>query len=519
MRHVILTALLALAARAADTTVAQSAARVEELSAKAPKALAIEYRLQAAQALADRYPELSRKTIDGVVRSLRADTSLAGPSVIAAIAGASLDDAIALYNEGRAHGRIGPTEVSVVLGRLVKERPEAAVKMFQESLAAIPDPIEPGTANWIINAAAQIAGVSRDSAIRAWERVLDNASAPDYGKGAKTSISGQFQIGSDPKLIEAASSRDAVLLNAGGRLRMFSPEEFAKYKEVLSKWNINGPVTVKRFYGGAVAPAPPPEAVAAISRKIGSMRGLATDADRARLVLEVVPEIQKLPADARLNLIRGLANVSTEGDLGKEALTAVAVTLAGALRESMPNPITDRYLRTYSDGYLEVAKLVRYERVKVPGNDPAIDAANAVLDLRERVQAETGFSLTDLAGKTWSLNTLKGKIVLLNFWATWCPPCRKEMPDMEKLYRNYEQKGLIVLAVSDEQRPVVEAFLAKNPYSFPILLDPDRKVNTAFTVEGIPKSFIFDREGRLAAMAIDMRTESQFMELLKQAGL
>ena len=214
----------------------------------------------------------------------------------------------------------------------------------------------------------------------------------------------------------------------------------------------------------------------------------------------------------------GSASVSTEGDLGKEALTAVATTLAGALRESMPDPITDRYLRTYSDGYLEVAKLVRYERVKVPA-DPTLDAAGAVLELRERVQADTGFTLTDLAGKSWSLAALKGKIVLLNFWATWCPPCRKEMPDMEKLYRNYEQKGLIVLAVSDEQRSVVEAFIAKNPYTFPILLDPDRIVNTAFTVEGIPKSFIFDREGRLAAMAIDMRTESQFMELLKQAGL
>jgi peroxiredoxin len=90
---------------------------------------------------------------------------------------------------------------------------------------------------------------------------------------------------------------------------------------------------------------------------------------------------------------------------------------------------------------------------------------------------------------------------------------------MEKLYRSYEAKGLTVVAVSDEDRPTVEEFLAKNHYSFPVALDPGRKVNTAFNVEGIPKSFIFDREGRLAAQAIDMRTESQFMELLKMAGL
>lgn len=90
---------------------------------------------------------------------------------------------------------------------------------------------------------------------------------------------------------------------------------------------------------------------------------------------------------------------------------------------------------------------------------------------------------------------------------------------MEKLYREYESKGLVVLAVSDEDRKTVEDYLQKNPYTFPVLLDPGRKTNTAFMIEGIPKSFIFDREGRLAAQAIDMRSEAQFRELLKLAGL
>lgn len=76
-----------------------------------------------------------------------------------------------------------------------------------------------------------------------------------------------------------------------------------------------------------------------------------------------------------------------------------------------------------------------------------------------------------------------------------------------------------MIAVSDEDRATVEPFLAKNRYSFAVALDPGRKVNTAFSVGGIPKSFIFDREGHLAAQAIDMRTEAQFMELLKLAGL
>ena len=114
---------------------------------------------------------------------------------------------------------------------------------------------------------------------------------------------------------------------------------------------------------------------------------------------------------------------------------------------------------------------------------------------------------------------LKGKIVIVDIWGTWCPPCRREMPDMEKLYQRFSQKGLVVLAVSDEKRETVEDFLKKQDYTFPVLLDPDRKVNTAFGIEGIPNSFLFDRQGKLAAQSIDMRTERQFLEMFKTAGL
>ena len=108
-----------------------------------------------------------------------------------------------------------------------------------------------------------------------------------------------------------------------------------------------------------------------------------------------------------------------------------------------------------------------------------------------------GITLGGLDGKTYNLDAFRGKVVLLNFWATWCPPCRREMPDMEKLYQRLSQKGLVVLAVSDEKRETVEDFLKKQNYTFPVLLDPDRKVNSAFGIEGIPNSFLFDRQGKL----------------------
>jgi peroxiredoxin len=260
----------------------------------------------------------------------------------------------------------------------------------------------------------------------------------------------------------------------------------------------------------AARPAPPPE-LAAISKKMGQVRGLPTDADRAKLVLEVVAEIRALPAGmSKLSPSYGLANLVTEGDLGKEALSAAASTLALALTENQGSA---------AFYYLELAKLVRYEHLAPLPADPSVDAATALLELHDLVVQESGFSLAALDGKTYDLAALRGKVVLLNFWATWCPPCRREMPDMEKLYRRFSSKGLVVLAVSDETREKVEDFLKKQNYTFAVLLDPDRQVNKAFGIEGIPNSFLYDRQGKLVAQSIDMRTERQFLEMFQAAGL
>jgi peroxiredoxin len=257
-------------------------------------------------------------------------------------------------------------------------------------------------------------------------------------------------------------------------------------------------------------PVPPAE-LAAIQTKMGQMRKLPTDEDRARLVLEIVADIRALPpAMSKVGPISGLANLVTEGDLGKEALNAVASTLALALRENPGSPAFN---------YVELAKLIRYEHLTPLPADPSLDAATALLVLHDEVVQASGFTLTALDGKTYTLDGLRGKVVLLNFWATWCPPCRREMPDMEKLYQRFSSKGLVVLAVSDEKRETVEEFLAKQNYTFPVLLDAGRTVNTAFGIEGIPNSFLFDRNGKLVAQSIDMRTERQFLEMFKAAGL
>ena len=100
--------------------------------------------------------------------------------------------------------------------------------------------------------------------------------------------------------------------------------------------------------------------------------------------------------------------------------------------------------------------------------------------------------------KNQSLAALKGKVVFLNFWATWCGPCRAEMPSMEALYGRYRDKGLEILAVNlrEEQGQVI-TFMKNNSLTFPSVLDRDGRVGSSYGIQAIPTSFIIDREGKI----------------------
>jgi peroxiredoxin len=155
----------------------------------------------------------------------------------------------------------------------------------------------------------------------------------------------------------------------------------------------------------------------------------------------------------------------------------------------------------------------------VASDNPQFAAATAKLEAEDTQRQQVDFTLSDLQGKSWRLKDLQGKVVLVNFWATWCPPCRKEMPDLQSLYVRFQEQGFVVLAISDEETAKVTPFVAERAITYPVLLDPGRKVNGLFQIEGIPKSFVYDRNGKLVAQSIDMRTQKQFLEMLAQAGL
>lgn len=106
------------------------------------------------------------------------------------------------------------------------------------------------------------------------------------------------------------------------------------------------------------------------------------------------------------------------------------------------------------------------------------------------------FALTDLDGKPWTLAALKGRPVLLNFWATWCQPCRAEMPSLELLATRHERAGLVVLAVNyKEPRDKIQQFLQTLPFSLPILLDADGDATSNWTPRVFPTTVLIGRDG------------------------
>lgn len=111
-------------------------------------------------------------------------------------------------------------------------------------------------------------------------------------------------------------------------------------------------------------------------------------------------------------------------------------------------------------------------------------------------KAAPALVLADMDGKAWNLAALKGQPVLLNFWASWCEPCRAEMPSLELLARRHARAGLVVLAVNyKEAAPVIKRFLDASPFSLPILLDRDGAAAAAWTPRVFPTTVLIDRHG------------------------
>ncbi|MBA7628305.1 Thiol-disulfide oxidoreductase ResA [subsurface metagenome] len=128
------------------------------------------------------------------------------------------------------------------------------------------------------------------------------------------------------------------------------------------------------------------------------------------------------------------------------------------------------------------------------------------------------FTLTDLRGKQVSLNDFQGKTVILNFWATWCPPCRAEMPEIEALYQEYKDRGVVIIGVDiQETEQEVRQFVQENGYSWTFLLDTSGRVAANYKIVALPTTFFLDTEGLIQTVYIGSMTKREMETKLTEA--
>jgi len=175
------------------------------------------------------------------------------------------------------------------------------------------------------------------------------------------------------------------------------------------------------------------------------------------------------------------------------ALLVVSLSLpvfARGTSEKEPSPETKKPTQAMEKTSVPAQKA----QAGKPGTNQILAKAG-ISPLKQRTPI-SDFTLPSLSGETRSLSSYKRKVVLLNFWATWCPPCRAEMPSMEKLYSSFKGKDFEILAVNLQEDPkTVKDFVTKNGYTFPILLDSEGRTGSVYGVRGIPTTYVIDKEG------------------------
>ena len=145
--------------------------------------------------------------------------------------------------------------------------------------------------------------------------------------------------------------------------------------------------------------------------------------------------------------------------------------------------------------FIPIALIALYIFVSMHNRTPS--AIDIEPSYEEKGPSAPNFTLQGLDGRMVSLSDFRGKVVLLNIWATWCPPCVAETPSLDKLYKMFEDEDFVLLAVSVDEggKKVVEAFMKEKNLSFPVLLDPRGSIQRLYRTSAVPESFIIRKDG------------------------
>jgi peroxiredoxin len=240
------------------------------------------------------------------------------------------------------------------------------------------------------------------------------------------------------------------------------------------------------------------------------------DMERGNQLAKIAADINTLPAgQKKVNFATQLATYAAKGDPGKENIQTVVDTLSSALIETPGSGKKDKP----SAPYMELARFVRYAGMTTKVTDPQLTDAEAVLAGYDADIQKADFTLPTLDGKKVTLSQLKGKIVLVNFFSVSCAACKDEMTNLNLIYGHFQSQGLVILSISPEGLKEVGNMVGRSGITYPILFDTFRKAMDPFHVDAVPRTFVFDRDGKLVAQSLDACTQGQFLRMLARAGL
>jgi len=241
------------------------------------------------------------------------------------------------------------------------------------------------------------------------------------------------------------------------------------------------------------------------------------DVERGKKITAAAAQIDAFQAgNKKVQFATQLVQLAAKGDPGKEPMQAVTDTLSKALIET---PGTEGKKDKPADSYMELARLVRYAGMTTTVSNPQLANAEAVLVERDADVQKADFTLPTLDGKKVTLSQLKGKIVLVNFTSAACPSCQGEMVNLNLIYQHFEPQGLVILSVTDDDLKQIGNFASRNSLKYPIAFDTFHKAKEQFHVDQMPRTFVFDRDGKLVAESLDASTQAQFFRMLARAGL
>jgi len=149
---------------------------------------------------------------------------------------------------------------------------------------------------------------------------------------------------------------------------------------------------------------------------------------------------------------------------------------------------------------------------------PAQGQASASSTTPSKRRAAPDFQVRTLEGQTLQLSALKGKVILLDFWATWCPPCRAEVPHLRQLYAQYQPKGLEIIGVSLDRNgeDTVRSFVQQNGLLYPVAMGEERLTSAYGGIVGIPTAFLIDKQGSIVKKYVGYQDKSVFEQEIRR---